>query len=252
MPLNVDTASTEADALKRFRADTAEHVMTVLHNDGLYRHLRFAKPGTGIYRFDLITWPGHLTITGDMGTYTFARTRDMLEFFRHARRDYINAYYWSEKLLGAEQGRTQAQAYSEAAYRSEVIQNTVERLEWCDLDADQARRLWEQVWEDLLDRDGWDYPGGHYETARDAIDRFEFGYLVESGVQSDTAKRLLGTNRRGARTFRFEDTYEWNLTGYDFMFLWACYAIQHGIHEYDARQESMEREAQKEKAATYA
>jgi hypothetical protein len=80
----------------RFIKDTAEHEMTILHNDGLYRHLRFKKPGTRFYWFDLITWPGYLTIAGDMGTFTFERTEDMLTFFRGAGD--INPQYWSEKI----------------------------------------------------------------------------------------------------------------------------------------------------------
>ena len=76
------------DGTKRIRA----HEMTVLHDDGLYRHLRFTamhlcndaewRTTNGFYWFDLATWPGTLTINGDCGTYTFSRTTDMFEFFR--------------------------------------------------------------------------------------------------------------------------------------------------------------------------
>ena len=34
-------------AAERFRTDTADHVMEVALDQGLYRHLRFRKPGTG-------------------------------------------------------------------------------------------------------------------------------------------------------------------------------------------------------------
>lgn len=37
------------DDQKRFAGDTDEHQMTVLHDDGLYRHLRFKAPTTGMY-----------------------------------------------------------------------------------------------------------------------------------------------------------------------------------------------------------
>ncbi|KFK87785.1 hypothetical protein IX27_17945 [Streptomyces sp. JS01] len=39
--------------------------MTVLHEDGLYRHLVFADPAGGFYRFDLVTWPHNLMLRGD-------------------------------------------------------------------------------------------------------------------------------------------------------------------------------------------
>lgn len=34
-----------SQAKEHFDQATIEHEMTVLHDDGLYRHLRFAKPG---------------------------------------------------------------------------------------------------------------------------------------------------------------------------------------------------------------
>lgn len=49
----------ETEARERFDVDVAEHKMTVLRDEGLYRHLRFQKPGTSCYYFDLVTWPGH-------------------------------------------------------------------------------------------------------------------------------------------------------------------------------------------------
>ena len=47
--------------------------MIVLRDDGVYRHIRFKKPGTGCMHFDLVTWPGYLCYSGDMGCYVFCR-----------------------------------------------------------------------------------------------------------------------------------------------------------------------------------
>jgi hypothetical protein len=58
---------------EQFLRDVSEHVLTVLRDDGADRHLRFRKPGTGCYGFDLLTWPGHLLITGDCGSYPRCR-----------------------------------------------------------------------------------------------------------------------------------------------------------------------------------
>ena len=85
------------DSLKSFNRDTTEHTMKVHRDDGLYRHLEFSNRGSSIYRFDLITWPGHLTVCGDMGTWTFSRTADMFEFFG-GEDGRINPGYWGEKL----------------------------------------------------------------------------------------------------------------------------------------------------------
>ena len=92
--------STEADFLK----DVAAHEMEILRDDGVYRHIRFKKPGTWCMHFDLVTWPGYLAYSGDMGCYVFSRLNDMFEFFRtdreYLQRDgrqlCINLCYWSE------------------------------------------------------------------------------------------------------------------------------------------------------------
>lgn len=80
----------------QFPADIVGHTMTVLRDEGLYRHLRFARPGTSNMSFDIVTWPGHLAYTGDMGDYVFARLPDMFQFFREPAPNYG---YWAEKVL---------------------------------------------------------------------------------------------------------------------------------------------------------
>jgi hypothetical protein len=48
-----------------FRRETAGHQMTVMRDEGLYRHVRFSTSGSGLYWFGLITWPGCLTVGGE-------------------------------------------------------------------------------------------------------------------------------------------------------------------------------------------
>lgn len=81
----------------RVLIDTAHHRLEILRDDGVYRHLRMQQPGTNFYYYDIITWPGYLTVTGDMGTWTFSRAHDMFRFFG-AWDGQINTGYWSEKL----------------------------------------------------------------------------------------------------------------------------------------------------------
>lgn len=81
-------------AKERFLNEIARHELAVLRDDGLYRHLRCQRPGTYVMGFDIITWPGYLAYTGDMGCYVFSRVQDMFEFFRG---DNINPDYWGEK-----------------------------------------------------------------------------------------------------------------------------------------------------------
>lgn len=104
---------------RQFIAETRDHQMTVLHDDGLYRHLRFQAPGTGIWHWDLITWPGSLAIRGDIGQgHVFTRVDDMLQFFDHGQHEHqINAHYWAEKL---DLGRDSVKGF-----------NTDRFVEWC-------------------------------------------------------------------------------------------------------------------------
>lgn len=112
---NVDDKSR---ALSDFQRDTTDHTMRVHRDDGLYRHIEFSNSGSSVYRFDLVTWPGYLTVCGDMGTWTFSRTADMFEFFG-GKKD-INPGYWGEKLQSGagSRGVDICMEFDEASFKS--------------------------------------------------------------------------------------------------------------------------------------
>ncbi|MCI2958192.1 hypothetical protein MN032_10835 [Agromyces atrinae] len=95
--------------------NTRAHEMQILHEDGVYRHLRFKAPDTMMWHFDLITWPGSLAIRGDIGSgFIFTRTVDMLRFFDQGQGPgWINASYWAEKL---ERGSRSAREFSPSRF----------------------------------------------------------------------------------------------------------------------------------------
>ncbi|MEV8474896.1 hypothetical protein [Streptomyces sp. NPDC051173] len=189
---------TELDAAERFRSDTSRHQMTVLHNDGLYRHLRFMAPKSSAYWFDLVTWPGSLAIRGDVDGYMFTRLPDMFEFFRG---DGTNPHYWSEKTEG---GRSSCTSYSESLFRQLVVEHFVESVR----DGDAPRGLGKAVREGILDSGQIHYEDG----ARAKLDAFEYkGYV-------------------------FPDTWDWDFHDYNWSFLWSCHAIVWGIGQYDVGQ----------------
>lgn len=86
---------TAVATVESFKRDTAKFKLTILHDDGVYRHLRIGDPETFCQAFQITTWPGHLEYSGDMGDYVFSRLDDMFRFFRG---DSINPSYWAEKL----------------------------------------------------------------------------------------------------------------------------------------------------------
>lgn len=99
-----------AEAWAIFQENTTDHQLTILHDDGMYRHLRMSAPGTRMWSWDIVTWPGHLATGGDVADgLTFSREEDMIGFFKPGRGDRayysdgapsIDFRYWAEKLQG--------------------------------------------------------------------------------------------------------------------------------------------------------
>ncbi|MEV4127101.1 hypothetical protein [Nocardia sp. NPDC049707] len=176
------------------------HEMTILHEDGLYRHVRFGRPGSCGW-FQLVTWPGYLSITGDFESFTFARIPDMFEFFKE-RDGYINPGYWAEKLVA--QG-TKIEAVSAEKFTSAVVHDFWERR---DDSIGENAALFRAIREDLLDQAGHGFE-------RHALD--EFRHYLDDGTK-----------------FTFEDWWEWDLNDWSIHYLRACHAIVWGINKYQA------------------
>jgi len=217
-----------------FLSDVSEHVVEVLRDDGLYRHIRFRRPGTMCSHFDLLTWPGYLCYTGDMGTYVFCRIPDMFQFFRtdreyaerHGRRLAVNLSYWSEKLQAVDGARREASAieFSPAKFRRVIEQI---RRQWIrdardTLSKKQRRSLWEAVGDEVL---GQIEDGEHdaYAAARD------FSWSLSG----------LGY-RDGERKWQFDDLWDHSFTEYTHRFQWCCYALAWGIEQYELAKASTE------------
>ena len=196
---------------ERFLKDVAEHRMQILRDDGLYRHVRFSKPDSYDMGFDLITWPGHLCYTGDMGTYVFTRLPDMFVFFRTkpsaASGLYINTGYWSEKCVAADR-RDGIQEYSDDKFRSAVA-NYVN--EW------REQYGWENLPDDLREE---------VDLVLSAADDGE--YAAREAVRSFS----YSDDEHGE--FEFSDFFECSLSEYTFRFVWCCYALAWGVQAYDA------------------
>ncbi|EOJ9897976.1 hypothetical protein ACJ5MI_004704 [Escherichia coli] len=127
----------------RVLIDTAHHRLEILRDDGVYRHLRMQQPGTSFYYYDIITWPGYLTVTGDMGTWTFSRCLDMFDFFP-AWTGEINTHYWMEKLeagAGCNARELLAKDYDHDAFCRSLKDSLSDYLE-DDLEADEDEEDW--------------------------------------------------------------------------------------------------------------
>ncbi|MDV6267045.1 hypothetical protein [Rhodococcus globerulus] len=202
-----------------FDAETTEHELTILHDDGLYRHVKCAAPGTNIWRFDLVTWPGHLAVSGDLGSYTFSRLPDMFEFFEGDRG--INPSYWAQKVVAGKERTTE---YSPDLARQHVI----ERF-WEDrLQRDEPNApLWRAIRQEVISRLGDDEREAH-----DAICNFEYR-APRPSVGKSLDFRPERISRRHA-DYRFTDAWEWDLRDHDSQFILICHAIVWGIAKYRA------------------
>lgn len=192
---------TEASFLK----DVANHQMTVIRDDGVHRHLKFRRPGTYCMGFDLVTWPGYLCYSGDMGCFVFQRLEDMFEFFRSRPPGktglHINLSYWGEKVQ-AESRYGGFEKFSEDLFRSAVT-------EYLD-DAEASPELRQEVEEEVMSRI---CDGEH--AACQAVYDFEH------------------------EGFRFQDFFERNFQEYTYHFVWCCYALAWGIQQYDQAREAV-------------
>lgn len=207
------------DIAQRFQRETAEHQMTVLRDDGLYRHVRFRHPKRGIYWFDLITVPGALIFRGDGDSFVFQRLPDMFEFFRGSA--YLgnpNISYWAEKLTD---GRDRVMVYDQEIL-ADFVKEEVAEVVAAQKDGTLAE-LEKEVQAEVLD-----YLCGDESLDRHVVDQFEF-YANDSDRFAWPKK---------APDFQFEYMYEWRCQDYDWWFVWACHGIVWGITKYDAHRKA--------------
>jgi hypothetical protein len=192
------------DVATRFEKEIANHVLRVVHEDGLHRHLRCEIPRghieAGFGWFDIVTYPGHLVISGDMGCYVFSRLRDMFEFFRGERPNYGS---WAEKLEAADKS-CGYHAFSNERFEAAVREDVDAFIESNGLNDEDAAELRQHVDDEVL------------VSPNDAVEAIN-----------------LASEFRFNRREVFPDFWEHNLDEYTFRFLWCCNAIQWAIRQYD-------------------
>lgn len=183
---------------ERFLKDVKDHKMTIISDAGTNRHIRFRDPGTTDMMFDLITWPGHLCYTGDMGSYLFSRVEDMFKFFRPPKDHkglYTNTGYWSEKCLAAGTN----DGISE--YNAENAKQTIKDM--------------------LVD----------HEAPKVTIDEIE--HILGEADEGEPEIRLAIDDMQFDEDGIFNDFWETNLHIRPYRYVWCCYALAWGISVYD-------------------
>ncbi|WP_371605028.1 hypothetical protein OG345_42175 (plasmid) [Streptomyces sp. NBC_01220] len=80
-----------------FNADKAHGSVTVLQDQGAYRHLRATTHGGFLPWFEIATWPGTLIFQGPSGAWTFGRGVD--DMAAYVKDTPVNVPYWADLLL---------------------------------------------------------------------------------------------------------------------------------------------------------
>lgn len=188
--------TTRSEVKAFFINDMKNHKMEILKDDGFYRHLKFKEQGTINHMFEIVTWPGNLCITGDMGCYTFERLTDMFVFFRRDDMS-IKDCYWSEKLCDPKPNH---KSFCHDLLHDALL-SSVEGNEWPDDAAKAAKEMIEGI--------------SQNDEAHHYVSSFSF--------DSDDGE-----------TYTFLDSWEMNFQDYSYHFRWLLFAIVYGISQYDA------------------
>lgn len=215
-----------SDVLPRFLADTASHELRIVVDDGVHRHLQFRRPGTYCYGFDIVTWPGHLAISGDMGTAVFSRLHDMFEFFRakpahheEAGGLFVNDGYWAEKCVANDGEKREFVAALFRALVTRLFKEYVEeRVDPDDLaDPDTPPEWVARLWQEL-----------ELEVLNDSEDHDALSNAINA--MSD-----FRPTDPDYSDFRITDAWEYasSLQQYTFHFIWRLYAIARAVRAYD-------------------
>ena len=212
------------EARAKFEAETQNHSMEIIADDGgVNRCIRFSNNGSMVHSFTLTTWPGHLCISGDMGTVVFKRTDDMFEFFGNG--EDISPGYWGEKIQTASDYKEFSTNYLRDCLSTWILDTLASQHNF-DASDDEI----ESIIDEAMPRNRWRdlcvetlrYTSIDLTPHITSVDASDFDELNFEGFanQSDGA----------------EGDYD-PFDDYSARYLWLCWAVTRGIQIYKASQE---------------
>ena len=201
----------------RFQNDVKEFTIDIKQDCDGYRHLTCSNNGSSNQRFDIVTYPYHLVISGDMGCAVFSRIKDMFGFFNNKVEDGINPSYWGEKLESLGDG---------TQFSIDSVMNSIDQ------------RV-DTICEDIEDYfNDPDYNCGEYTSKIDYEDAFRqevTDYFM--GCSMDEYRHITEIDEFESDVImglKLDEAYEWIETSdFSFRFLWQCYAIVWAIERYN-------------------
>ena len=199
---------------ERFLEDVEKHKMKILIDDGVHRNIRFAAPGSNNQHFNLVTYPNHLVISGDMGTFVFSRVFDMFEFFRVDDLE-INPMYWGEKV------ESESRFGGVEKFDDELVRKSID---------DRVDDICKNIYDFEYDKEAYGYDELEDMFRDEVYDYFKYKeldvYRFVSAIDDFESSILDDLD--------FADGYHWlKDKEYSYYYIWCCYAIVWGIQQYD-------------------
>ncbi len=197
-----------------FLNDVKNHTLNILKDDGLYRHLSLSSNGSFFYKFDIVTWPNYLSISGDMGCYVFTRVEDMFTFFRNDNLK-VNSNYWAEKVV-SEDRVNKLEKFSVEEFVNNIYDHVFYLLD--------NHSKFEKYLEDKND---------NFEWARDNIPEEIIGEIYELINCEDEHECVEKMRNFNSDLISFQDFWDHDYHEYSYQYIWCCYAIVWAIQQYD-------------------
>lgn len=190
----------EKPTKEMFLDDVKNHKkMIILRDDGLYRHIIYKQPKSNNMYFEIITWPGYLAYTGDMGSFMFSRLEDMFQFFRTKDLE-INTGYWAEKVKAESMFGNGIREFNVDEFKDNILLFVKEQL-----DLDEKSKIPDKIMDELE-------------------------YLLSS---EDEWECVSAVRDFESEEIDFTDFWEINNYRKTYYFVWCCYAITWAVSEYD-------------------
>lgn len=225
-----------------FERDIATHQMEIIMDNGLHKHLRFARPDSWCFSFNITTWPGYLCISGDIDCYVFTRIEDMFDFFR-TDKGRINPGYWAEKCVaGTKPPREFSQEKFEAVLKQYVDEH------W-DLQEMVIQEFEDDVWYWVEHQDApkyeWEKASepkrhGPFKTEEAALEdlKAQVWEEIENEVPMSESEHIALSSAYEFRSQltgnEFSDFWDNNFEYFTYGYLWGCHAVAWAIAQYDA------------------
>lgn len=244
---------------EQFLKDVKDHKIDIKMDNDLYRHIHFSKGGSYCYSFSLVTWPGYLCISGDMGTYAFSRIPDMFDFFRDGSSEEleINTRYWSEKC----ETKGNIKEFSVDSFRENIKQyldgywNLDEFIEEIEKEDESG---YEYFWTEQQKEDDYSFrsimgfekpkPSKHgpFNLKDDAIQdlknvlKEELEDVINAANDSPFSGYEAASEWKSESTgLNLSDFWECSSEVYTYHFIWCLWAIAWGIQQYDLKKKEI-------------